>query len=44
MKKKKSEHYVDNKKFLAEMVLFKEKCDKDKAKGKFNTIDHKLYG
>ena len=36
MKKKKSEHYVDNKKFLAEMVLFKEKCDKAKAKGKPN--------
>ena len=32
MKKKKSEHYVDNKKFLAEMVLFKEKCDKVQSK------------
>ena len=36
MKKKKSEHYVDNKKFLAEMVLFKEKWDKAKEKGKPN--------
>ena len=44
MKKKKSEHYVDNKKFLAEMVLFKEKCDKAKAKGQTQPADHKLYG
>ena len=44
MKKKKSEHYVDNKKFLAEMVLFKEKCDKVKAKVQTQPADHKLYG
>ena len=34
--KKKTEHYVDNKKFLAEMIKFREMCQKAQNKGKPN--------
>jgi len=34
MSKKRSEHYVDNKKFLQAMTEFKERCDKAEKRGR----------